>query len=117
MQTLVFTHYVSLIESSLREKIISDTNKHKKIPLNEILQYLHKKRIINDEQLLLWTGIRHLRNAIVHYDTKPSVSMNLKYEEDLIIGFKQDTPRRTTSMYEDFKLMRWMTYNVEPLMQ
>ncbi len=117
IQTLIITHYISLIESSLREKIVSETGKNKKILLNDILLYLYKKRKINDKQLHLWTGIRHLRNAIVHYDTKPRASMRLKYSKDLIIVLNKNKTRQTTDLYEDFKLMKWMTYNVEPLVQ
>jgi len=117
IQTLIFTHYVSLMESSLREKIVGETGENEKILLNDILKHLHKKRKIDNNQLHLWTGMRHLRNAIVHYDTKPRVTLELKYEEDLVISLKKDTPRHTTDLYEGFRLMRWMTYNIEPLVQ
>lgn len=115
IQTIIFTHYISIIESSLREKMVKKSDKYKRILLNDILLYLYKKEKLNTEDFHLWTGIRHLRNAIVHYDRKPSISMSLRHEKELIIELEKGKSISSLHVYENFKQMRWMTHNIEAL--
>jgi len=124
IQTLIITHYISIVESSLREKIVKQTKKKKKILLNDILIYMHKKEKITDKELYLWTGIRHIRNAIVHYDSKPTVSMKFKYKfkpyelgNNFTIKLVKDDGIFTQDLFQDFRVMQWITYNVERMIK
>jgi len=115
VQNLILPHFISIIESSLRQMISKKKANTPMMILNDILLWLHKKRIITDEQLHLWTGIRQIRNAVVHYNRRSMVTDTYHFSDELIFDLKKGESFATTDLFQDFKLMEWMAYHVEPI--
>jgi len=115
IQNLVFTHFISTIESTLRKFVLAQGFGHEKIILNQILEFLHKKHYITQEHLHLWNGLRQMRNAVVHYDSKAHTTDSYHYSRELDVSLKEGQVMESTDLYSQLKLMEWMAFNVKEI--
>lgn len=113
VQHLILPQVISVIESSLRHIINTKRKSMHPMMLAEILEWLYKKKIINSRQVHLWTGIRQIRNAIVHYSRHATVTDTYVFSENLVIKLENSQKiASTTDLYEDAKLIEWMIFDV-----
>jgi len=112
VQNLLVTHFISTIESSLRKSLLNKGYTNKMMILNHILEDLFKEKIISKNKLHLWTGVRQIRNAIVHYEHHSHVSDTYRFSDELVIELKNGDPMTSTNIFEYLYLMEWMAYEV-----
>ena len=115
IQNLIFPHFVSVIESSLRVLLLKHKKRNQIMILHTILEHLLRKKLITKSQMHLWDGIRHMRNAVVHYSSVARVSDVFQYYDDFQIVLKEGETIYTDNLYQDLKLMEWMAYNVKDI--
>jgi len=115
VQNLVITHYISIIESSLRKFLLQIKIGSKMMILNEIIEHLHDLKFIDKKEKHLWHGIRQIRNAIVHYDGEAHVSDRYDFTKELSICLSKGNQLATTDIFEALKLMEWMTYSTRQI--
>ena len=114
VQNLVLPHFISIIESSFRQLVLEERGKELLI-LNQILEHLFMQKRITKNQLHLWSGIRQVRNAVVHYDGHARISDSYHYSDELVLALKENRSIYTTDLFQALKLMEWMAYNVREI--
>lgn len=112
VQNLVLTHFISIIESSLRSLLFVNGYTNKKMVMGEILDALLTENLISKQEFYLWSGVRHIRNAIVHYDKHAHVSQTYRFTGELVIKLKDSKALTSNDTFEYVKLMEWMAYSV-----
>lgn len=117
-QNKTYTHYISVIESYLRSNLINNNVVRKdNVKLNEIIEYLYKNNVINKNQKHLWDGIRQMRNAIVHYNSISRINADYYFYNGLSISIKKGKLIVREDLYEHLKLMEWMTFEVNKIIE
>ena len=116
VQNLLLTHFISIIESSLRKFLLANGVTNKMIILHQILEYLYKHKYINEEELHLWSGIRQIRNAVTHYEHHSHVSDTYHFSQELEITLKNAKAIESHDLFSDLKLMEWMAYSVKNIL-
>jgi len=115
VQNLIFTHYLSIIESSLRKCLLQKKIGTRLMILNTIINHLYDLKIITKKQHHLWHGIRQIRNAIVHYDSEAHLSETYHFYSGLHIELKNGQSLETEDIFEALKLMEWMTFCINDI--
>lgn len=116
IQHLILPQFISIIESKLREWLQQKGYTKKDLLLCDILKCLYKNKLINQEQLHLWSGIRHIRNSSVHYNQYSKVTNTYKFTPKLILILKENKPISSNDLFQDFHLMQWMAKDIKKVL-